>query len=57
MRIKDISVEEIIYAFKTFNKRIEICRYFGTKQSEARFIKALCKKANINPDDYIAPVK
>lgn len=56
MGIKDISIEEIIYAFKTFKKRIDICRYFGTKQSQSRFIKALCEKANINPDDYIDPV-
>lgn len=57
MKIKDISIDEIIYAFKTFEKRIDICRYFGCKQSQTRFIKALCEKANINPDDYIAPVK
>lgn len=57
MKLKEISVEEIIKAFETFKTRKEICDYFGTKTSQSRFIRSICTKAGINPDDYIEPVK
>ncbi len=56
MKVKEISVDEIISAFKTCKNRAEICRKFDCKQSESRFIKSLAKKANINPDDFLPPV-
>lgn len=57
MKLKEISVEEIIKAFETFKTRKEICDYFGTKTSQSRFIRSICNKADINPDDYIEPIK
>lgn len=54
MKIKDISVDEILYAFNTFNTRSEIYKYFDSKQSITRFIDSLCKKANINADDFLS---
>ena len=56
MKVKDISIDDIILAFKTCKNRAEICRKFDCKQSETRFIKSLAKKANINPDDFLGPV-
>ncbi len=56
MKVKDISVDEIILAFKTCKNRAEVCRKFESKQSETRFIKLLATKANINPNDFLGPV-
>lgn len=57
MKVKDISVEDIIEAFKKYKTKTEICEHFKYKGSPTRFIDNICKKANINPNDYIAKVK
>lgn len=52
MKLKEIEIKDIVYAFKTFKTKTKICEYFGNNGSKTRFIKSLCKKANIDINQY-----
>lgn len=54
MRVKDITVEEIKQAFiECKTKKKEICERFNNKTSRTRFVNLLCKKANLDFNDYL----